>query len=87
MVLELSLCMALTRIAVIRNIEEEDRLWQSKERKKARKQAKKEAEEAAAAAAAADNSPQSSQGSSRNTKDYAGDDELAPKPKRSPGFY
>ena len=77
----------LETAVVIKHIEEEDRLWQSKERKKARKQARKEAREAAEAAMAAENSPKTSDQFAKTTNHLDGDDEHSSRTKRTPGFY
>ena len=77
----------ISRFVVIKHIEEEERLWQSKEKKKARKQARREAREAAQAEIAAENAPKASDLFSKTTKSFAEDGELPPKRKRTPGFY
>lgn len=71
--------------AVIDNIEKEDRLWQSNERRKQRRKAKREAEEYAAEAQKA--SPVAQDAEQPKERSIDDEEELTPRPKRSPGFY
>lgn len=73
---------------VMKRIEDEDRLWKSKERREARKKARKARREAAAAAAAAGaNQSISSDQFAQTTEDFKQAGELESKKQRFPGFY